>query len=76
MTDPPLTQRRKPWTKAMDQHLRELAADGRSVEDAARLLERTREGVRGRAQILGIRLTSSRRRWKPWFAPSRAVEKE
>jgi hypothetical protein len=76
MTESPPSQRRKPWTEAMDQRLRELAAEGRSAEEAARQLERTREGVRGRAQVLGVRLTSSRRRWKPWYAPSHDTDRE
>lgn len=76
MTEAPVSQRRRPWSEEHIARLRELAAEGRPAEDIARLLDRTREGVRGRAQALGIRIASSRRRLKPWYAPTRATTEE
>lgn len=76
MIDAPTSQRRRAWSADQDQRLRELAAENRPAEDIARLLERTREGVRGRAQILGVRIATSRRHLKPWYAPNRAKKEE
>ena len=55
-----------PWTEQEDQEIRRLCADGAFLEDIAESLGRSSEGVRTRANILGVpcrsRRTTSRSR--------------
>lgn len=75
VTPPPMSARTR-WSSDEDQRLRALADERYPIDDIAQALGRTVEGVRGRAQKLGIRLTSARRSWRPRYVPPRSPDQE
>ena len=60
------TQRRpsRAWSAEDDASLRAGIAAKQQTPDIARALGRTVDAVRGRAQVLGLRLTSRLRPWR------------
>ena len=55
---PPAAHRRT-WSEEEDGLLRKMLADGELIGPVARVLGRTQEGVRNRANLLGLAVRSS-----------------
>ena len=54
----------RPWTEEDDAGLRERLGSRQQPADIAHALGRTIDAIRGRAQVLGLRLPSRMRPWR------------
>ncbi len=66
MARPPAAGR--PWSPDDDEALKALVARRQPAASIAQTLGRTVDAVRGRAALLGLRLPSSLRPWRPGVA--------
>lgn len=57
------------WTQEQDDELRRLVAARRNVYAIAAEMRRTVDAIRGRAQLLRLPLTVSRRPWREQAGP-------